>query len=57
MHILVQLITPLHTLKVVNSSTLIDSGADISYINWQFIRKHHLPTEKLASLIAVHNVD
>ena len=57
MHILVQLITPLHTLKVIDSSALIDSSADISCIDWQFVRKHRLPTEKLASSIAVHNVD
>ena len=53
----VQLITPSHTLKVVNSSALVDSGADISCIDWQFVRKHRLPTEKLASSIAIHNVD
>ena len=57
MHIPVQLITPLHTLKVVDSLALVDSGADISCINWQFVRKHRLPTKKLASPIAVCNVD
>ena len=57
MRILVQLITPSHTLKVIDSSTLVDSGADISCIDWQFVRKHQLPTEKLASPIAVCNVD
>ena len=57
MRIPVQLITPLHTLKVVDSSTLVDSGVDISCIDWQFVRKHRLPTEKLASPIAVHNID
>ena len=57
MHIPVQLITPLHTLKVIDSSTLVDSGVDISYIDWQFVRKHCLPMEKLASSIAVCNVD
>ena len=53
----VQLITPSHTLKVINSSALVDSCADISCIDWQFVRKHCLPTEKLASPIAVRNVD
>ena len=57
MRIPIQLITPSHTLKVIDSSALVDSGADISCINWQFVRKHHLPTEKLASPIAVCNVD
>ena len=57
MHIPVQLITPLHTLKVVDSSALVDSGADISCIDWEFVRKHRLPTEKLTSPIAVRNID
>ena len=57
MHIPVQLITPSHTLKVVDTSALIDSGVDISCIDWQFVRKHCLPTEKLASPIAVYNID
>ena len=33
MDIPVQLITLSHTLKVVDSSVLVDSGADISYID------------------------
>ena len=33
MRIPVQLITPSHTLKVVDSSALVDSGADISCID------------------------
>ena len=40
MHISVQLITLSHTLKVIGSSTLVDSGADIACIDWQFVRKH-----------------
>ena len=57
MRIPVQLITLLNTLKVVDSSALVDSGADISCIDWQFVRKNKLPTEKLASPIAIRNVD
>ena len=57
MHISVQLITPSHTLKVIDSSALVDSSADISCIDWQFVRKHHLPTKKLASPITVCNID
>ena len=57
MHIPVQLITPSHTLKVVDSSALVDSGVDISCIDWQFVRKHCLPTERLAFPIAVRNID
>ena len=53
----VQLITLSHTLKVVDSSALVDSGTDISCIDWQFVRKNRLPTEKLTSPIAVRNVD
>ena len=53
----VQLITPSYILKVINSSALVDSGTDISCIDWQFIRKHQLPTEKLTSPITVWNVD
>ena len=51
------MITPSHTLKVINSSTLVDSGTDISYIDWQFVIKHRLSTEKLTSPIAICNVD
>ena len=57
MRIPVQLISLSYTLKTVNSSALIDSSADISCIDWQFVRKHHLPTEKLASPIAVCNIN
>ena len=57
MCISIQLITPLHTLKVVDTSALVDSSADISCIDWQFIWKNQLSTEKLASPIAVHNID
>ena len=57
MKIPVQLISPSHTLKTVDSVAPVDSDADISCINWQFVRKHHLPTEKLASSITIWNVD
>ena len=57
MRIPVQLITSSHTLKVVDSSALVDSGANISCIDWQFVRKHWLPTEKLASPITTRNID
>ena len=53
----VQLITPSHTLKVIDFSALVDSRADISCIDWQFVRKHRLPTEKLTSPITIRNVD
>ena len=44
-------------LKVVNTHALIDSGTDISYINWQFVRKHSPPTTKLDIPIKVQNID
>ena len=53
----VQLITLLYILKVVDSSTLVDSGADISCIDWQFVRTHCLPTKKLTSPIVVQNIN
>ena len=52
-----QLNTPSHMLKVIDTHTLIDSGADISCINWQFIRKHSLPIIKLNIPIKVQNVN
>ena len=57
MKIPLQLITPSHTLKVVDTHTLIDSGTDVSYINWQFVRKHSLPITKLEIPIKVCNVN
>ena len=47
MRIPLQLIAPSHMLKVVDTRALIDSGIDISCIDWQFVRKHSLPTTKL----------
>ena len=57
MRIPLQLITTSHILKVINTCALIDSGADISCIDWQFVRKHSLPTMKLEVPIKVHNVN
>ena len=44
-------------LKVVNTRTLINSGTDISCINWQFVRKHFLSTMKLNIPIKVQNIN
>ena len=57
MRIPLQLIAPSHILKVVNIRALINSGTDISCIDWQFVRKHSLPTTKLDIPIKVQNVD
>ena len=57
MQIPVQLITPSHTMKAVDTRALIDSGASISCIDWGFVRKHKLPTQCLKTLIQARNAD
>jgi len=57
MRIPLQLIVPLHTLKIINSYALIDSGADISCINYNFVRKHCLLVTKLETPIWLTNMD
>ena len=47
MQIPVQLIVLTHSMKVVTTQALVDSGADISCIDQHFVRKHNLPTKKL----------
>ena len=51
MQIPIQLIVSSHTMKVVNTCTLVDSGNDISCINWNFVKKYQLLTTKLKTLI------
>ena len=48
MQIPVQLIVPSHLMKVVNTQALVNSSADISCINRDFVKKYNLPTMKLA---------
>ena len=57
MQIPIQLIVPSHTMKAVNTHALVDSGADISCIDWDFVKKHWLPTTKLETPIWAQNVD
>ena len=57
MQIPVQLITPLHTMKAIDTRALIDSGASISCINWGFVMKHNFPTQHLKTPIQARNVD
>ena len=57
MQIPVQLITPSHTMKAVDIHALIDSGASISCIDWGFVRKHKLPTQRLKTPIQAQNTD
>ena len=44
MQIPIQLIVPSHTMKAIDTCALIDSGANISCIDWDFVKKHQLPT-------------
>ena len=57
MQIPVQLIVPSHSMKVVNTWALVDSGADISCIDQHFVRKYNLPTTKLPVPIWAKNAD
>ena len=57
MQIPVQLIIPSHTMKAVDIRALIDSGASISCIDWGFVRKHKLPTQRLKTSIQARNAD
>ena len=40
------IISPLTT-KDVDTTTIIDSGAQINYIDWAFVRQNHIPTKLL----------
>ena len=57
MQIPIQLITPSHTLKVVDTRALIESGASISCLDWGFVRKHSLPTMQLQKPIYARNAN
>jgi len=57
MRIPLQLIVPSHTLKTVNSYALINSGADISCIDYSFVKKHKLSVAKLEEPIHSRNAD
>ena len=57
MQIPVQLIVSLHSMKVVDTQALVNSGADISCIDLDFVKKHKLPTTKLSIPIWARNAD
>ena len=57
MQIPVQLITPSHTMKAIDTQALIDSRASISCIDWGFVRKYKLPTQHLKTPIQAWNAD
>ena len=57
MQIPVQLIIPSHTMKAVDTRALIDSRASISCIDWGFVRKQRIPTQRLKTPIHARNAD
>ena len=57
MRIPLQLIVPSHTMKAVDTHALIDSGADISCIDYQFAKRNHLPLTHLATPMLIHNAN
>ena len=57
MQIPIQLIVPSHTMKAIDTHALVDSGADISCIDWDFVKKHWLSTTKLKTSIWAWNAD
>ena len=44
-------------MKVIDIQALVDSSADISYIDQDFIKKYNLPTMKLTVPIWARNAD
>ena len=57
MQIPIQLIVPLHSMKVINTWALVDSGTDISCIDQHFVQKNNLPTMKLSIPIWARNAN
>ena len=57
MRIPLQVLEPTHTMKVVDTHALVDSGADISCLDYQFAQKHRLPLAKLPSPVRIRNAD
>ena len=52
-----QVLVPGQSLKAIDTWALVDSRADISCIDWDFVKKHKIPRTKLATPIPVNNVD
>ena len=57
MQIPMQLIVPSHSMKVIDTQALVNSGANISCIDQHFIKRHNLPTTKLPVPIQAKNAD
>ena len=47
LYIKMKFIVSLLTMKDVDTTAIIDSGAQINCIDWAFVRKHHIPTKLL----------
>ena len=45
------------TLRVVNTTAKVDCGADVSCIDWGFVRKNKITTGRLAHPISLRNAD
>ena len=50
------IISPL-TMKDINTTAIIDSGAQINCIDWAFIRKHWIPTRLLKNPFPIRNTN
>ena len=52
-----QVLVPRQSLKAIDTQALVDSGADLSCIDWDFVKKHKIPRTKLANPIPMNNID
>ena len=52
-----QIIESTHAMKVVDAHALVDSGADISCLDYHFARKHRLPLTRLPTPVLIRNAD
>ena len=44
-------------MKDINTTTIIDSGAQINCIDWAFVQKHWIPTRPLKNPFPIRNTD
>ena len=57
LYIPLKFIVSLLTIKAVNTTMIIDSGAQINCIDWAFIWWNRIPTRPLANPFHIHNID
>ena len=57
MKISVSLFPDEQTLQVVNTTAKVDCGADVSCIDWGFVRKNKITTERLTCPISLRNAN